>query len=440
MGFFDFLKKKNKGIDETKFHSKQFQNEVYALAMWKLEENIHNPELAKNELRKIGLSEDQVLIIFEKADSFLKKKKAIYSDGIDEQKFNNESYQTEILAYAEEIYFKNQHNYHVVYNHLLKKQLNDYQANQIIIKLKKQLELMVDAFQEQLDTGAISEIKIVPNPEHSKGKVDAEQVDRYIAYGAFQMERDDLENALELFNKALELDENSTLAYANKGTLYYKKEDYAKALEFYNKALTIEPNHLKILESKMDLLYDMLNEINETDFIDTVKLILKNDPKSPNALIYMVQIYLKANDLDNALKSLQVLFEDYFRENVVIQLTLDVFARLPKDKALSEFEHIKFQINVNARYQLDYCKGLHLKGIGSYDEAITVFEELNKLHDFSWNYYQIGIIKNSQGKTEECLSFLKNALRLEPELKDDMKQYPEIQNLWTDPQFLLITK
>lgn len=440
MGFFDFLKKKNTGIDETRFHSTQFQNEVCALAMWKLKENTHNSEIAKKELRKIGLNEDQILIIIDKANYYLKNKKAVHSDGIDEEEFNNGAYQTEILAYAEGIYFQHQHNYNTVYNHLLKKKLNDNQANQIIAKLKNQVALMVTNFQEQLDTGAISEIKITPNPKHVKGKVDAEQVDRYIAYGAYQMERNDLENALELFNKALELDENATLAYANKGTLFYKKEEYQKALEFYNKALAIEPNHPNILESKMDLLYDMMNETNEADFIDTVKLILKNDPKSPNALIYMVQIHLKANDLDNALKSLTVLFEDYFHENIVIRLLLDVFGRLTKDRALSEFENMKQQMNVNSHYQLAYCKGLYLKGIRSYDEAITIFEELNQQYEFSWNYYQIGIIKNVQGKTEECLSCLKNTLRLEPGLNEDMKQYPELQNLWTDPKFMLLTK
>jgi len=440
MGFFNFLKKKNAGIDKKSFHSKQLQDELCALALWKLEENNHNPEHARNELEKKGLSDEQISIIMEKADYFLKNKKAVYSEGINEKEFNSESYQTEILDFAEEIYFNNQHNYKTVYDHLLKKKLNDHQASQTITRLKNQIELRVNDFQEQLDTGVISEIKIVPNSEHVKGKVNADQIDRYIAYGAYQMERGDLENALELFNKALELDENATLAYANKGTLYYKKEEYEKAQEFYNKALSIEPNHVKILESKMDLLYDIMNETNEADFVDTVKLILKNDPKNPNALIYIVQIYLKGNDLDNALKSLTILFEDYFRENIVIRLLLDVFARLPKDRTLTEFENMKLQIHVNAHYQLEYCKGLHLKGIYAYDDAINVFEELNKLHEFSWNYYQIGIIKNLQGKTEECLSFLKNTLRLEPDLKDDMKQYPELQNLWTDPQFMMITK
>jgi tetratricopeptide (TPR) repeat protein len=81
-----------------------------------------------------------------------------------------------------------------------------------------------------------------------------------------------------------------------------------------------------------------------------------------------------------------------------------------------------------------------LKGLGDFDEAITQFEEINKIHEFSWNYYQIAIMKNRQDKIQECLRYLKTTFELEPGLKNDAKQYPELQNLWLNQEFIELTK
>ncbi|QXP78793.1 MULTISPECIES: hypothetical protein [Winogradskyella] len=150
---------------------------------------------------------------------FLKPKK----NGIDINTFNSKQYQTEITALAQTLYFENDHNYKIVKAKLGKQGLDDNQSNVIIENLKKINSKMVNEFQADLDSGKISEIKIQPNPEHKKGNVDKDQVDKYIGFGAYQMERGDLDNALELFNKAIELDDKATLAYANKGTLFAKK-------------------------------------------------------------------------------------------------------------------------------------------------------------------------------------------------------------------------
>ncbi|MGF2413463.1 MAG: tetratricopeptide repeat protein, partial [Ferruginibacter sp.] len=88
----------------------------------------------------------------------------------------------------------------------------------------------------------------------------------------------------------------------------------------------------------------------------------------------------------------------------------------------------------------EYCKGLYLKGMGKYDEAINVYEQLNQLQEFSWNYYQMAIIKNLQNKTNEAIKLLKITFTLEPELKNDAKQFLQLQNLWGNIEFIEITK
>lgn len=440
MGLFDFLKKKEVGIENIKFNSRQFQLEICALALWKLEENNGKPDIAISELKKVGLNDEQVQVILKKVNQLGKEKDNSNLNGIDEKQFNSEKFQRELLDASHEFYFKNNHSYDAVKQDLTVKGLNDSQATEIISKLKAKINGMVDDFTQQLDSGKISEIKIKPNPEHVKGKVDSEQVDKYIAFGAYQMDRGDLENALELFDKAIELDENATLAYANKGSLYTKKDQKDKALEFYNKALKIEPNHVEILENKMDLLFKMMTDQNEKEFIETAATILKNDPQHPNALIYIIQFHVKENDLENALKSVKILFSNFHSESIAIQLLLDVFHKLPNERALNEFSILRNELNDNAKYQLEYCKGLYLMGIKEYEISISTFENLNNQHEFSWNYYQIAIIKNFQNKTDECLTFLKKTFELEPDLKEDAKEIPYFQNLATNPAFLDLIK
>lgn len=445
MGLFDFFKSKKQGIEDSVFNSDQFQNETCALALWKLKENNLNPNVAIYELKKVGLNDGQINFIIEKAKKYLDydlNNSYSTNSGIDDIKFRREDYQNEILDYAQKLYFQNNHRYEIVKHELLKDGLNTNQADEIVCKLQEKNSQMVNEFQEKLDSGEISEIKIKPNPEHTKGNITEDQVDKYIGYGAYQMERGDLDNAMELFNKAIELDENATLAYANMGKLYSLKNDNLKALHFINKALEIEPNHRQILDNKIDVIYELLveNKINQTEFIDNVKDVLQIDSENPNALIYIIQFYLKENKVENAVDSVKKLFTNYYSENITIQLMLTAFSKLTEEQALKQFDIIENEVNEEAKYQLKYNKGIYLKGIGKFDEAIQLYDNLNKIQEFSWNFYQMGIMKNLQGKTNECLELLEITFSLEPELKEDAKNFPELQNLWTNPMFIELTK
>ncbi|GGB66514.1 hypothetical protein GCM10007424_03100 [Flavobacterium suaedae] len=357
--------------------------------------------------------------------------------GIEDSKFNSQQYQIEILALARTVYFSEKQNYDVVKSELLKEGLNNKQSDLVIENLKRLNTATADKFDQDLASGKIKDIKIKPNSEHIKGEVDADTVDKYIGFGAWQMDRGDFDNALELFDKAIALNERATLAYANKGSLFLQKGDSDKALHFYNKALEIEPDSVEILENKMEVLFDtMKNDSDEEEFIRTVKTILSNDAENPNALVYIIQFHLKENDLEKALKSVKKLFSIHHRKTVAIQLLLAVFNRFPYEKAVAEFSSFNKEIEPAGQYQLEYCKGLYIKGINRYDEAIALYKNLNKIQEFSWNYYQIGIMKNLQSKTDEAFKYLKLAFDMEPELKEDAKVFPELENLWDNPEFI----
>lgn len=259
MGLFDFFRR-IKGISADEFNMPNFQAQACALAWMKLEERNANPQVTIKALLKIGLNKEQAAIILERTLEIVAREKQ--SNGVSDSDikaaFKDEAYLQEILAYTQDVYFHNNYSYDVVRKELAKKGLDSRQIELIIVKHEAIKEEMVKDFQEKTDSGVISEIKITPNPEHTKGSADKDQVDKYIGFGAFQIERGDLDNALELLDKAIEIDENATLAYANKGTLFAKKGEQQQALWNYNKALELEPAHVQILENKMDLLVEMI--------------------------------------------------------------------------------------------------------------------------------------------------------------------------------------
>jgi tetratricopeptide (TPR) repeat protein len=53
-----------------------------------------------------------------------------------------------------------------------------------------------------------------------------------------------VEQAIEYFNKALELNPNFAEAYIKRGNSYYSKQDYDRAIADYDQALAINPNYI----------------------------------------------------------------------------------------------------------------------------------------------------------------------------------------------------
>lgn len=70
----------------------------------------------------------------------------------------------------------------------------------------------------------------------------------------------DFEKALEAYNKAIDFNPNSLLAYYSRGFLYEKKlGKYEKAIEGLNKVIALDPNYA-IAYNNRGLLYEKLGD------------------------------------------------------------------------------------------------------------------------------------------------------------------------------------
>lgn len=68
-------------------------------------------------------------------------------------------------------------------------------------------------------------------------------------------------------------------------------------------------------------------------------------------------------------------------------------------------------------------------------EAIEHWSSLNRIQEFSWNYYQIGILQNIF-EDNKCLSNIEKAIEMDNEIKEDAKSFSELGNLRTNQDFL----
>jgi tetratricopeptide (TPR) repeat protein len=113
------------------------------------------------------------------------------------------------------------------------------------------------------------------------------------------------QEAIEYFEKAIELEPGHDKAYYYMGAAYEKLENYEKAIECYEKAVNINPKSVKSL-SRIGLCYEKLDEIQKA--IEAYERVIKVDPKLNNAWYNIGINYKKLNKSDKAM--------EYFEKSV----------------------------------------------------------------------------------------------------------------------------
>ncbi|MHA1366920.1 MAG: tetratricopeptide repeat protein [Candidatus Heimdallarchaeota archaeon] len=80
--------------------------------------------------------------------------------------------------------------------------------------------------------------------------VSADEVKKLIQDGLANLKKNQLDEALKKFNKALNEDSKNTMAWNNKGVVLRKQGKIEEALECYNKALSFDPKLTRAMLNK----------------------------------------------------------------------------------------------------------------------------------------------------------------------------------------------
>ena len=201
------------------------------------------------------------------------------------------------------------------------------------------------------------------------------KVREYSALGTSLYREGKYEEAIEQFNKAIELDSEISGPYRGLGGAYLELKDYEKAIENFEKSLSINPN-------------------------------------SPNTYNGLGEVHYQIGDYDKAI--------EYFKEAINIDsnydkayigLGLTYYYSLRKYKEAEEKFNEALEINPN-NFQAYTWLGLMYLDLGKNDiskieEARLIFEKSRGINQDYWQtYFGLGQYNYIKGNYNEALDFL----------------------------------
>ena len=195
------------------------------------------------------------------------------------------------------------------------------------------------------------------------------------------------EEAINDFNKALELDPKYAGAYNNRGNVYHELKQYKKAIEDYNKALELNPN-LTVTYSNRGITYCKLNKTEEA--IEDYNAAIKLNSKYAKAYYDRGNAYYELNNYKKAIKDFKKALElnpkdagAYANRGITrLQTNEDL------DKAIEDFKHARIFFEEKDKERMlgfiEWAKARKAMNLKNWDafrermnEAREIFEKIN---------------------------------------------------------------
>jgi len=131
-------------------------------------------------------------------------------------------------------------------------------------------------------------IVLAPISAYAQNQIEALSKDELNKIGLELINEQKYLEAIEYFNKILEIDPHDKLALSNKGATLTKLGNHEEALEYFNKALEIYPQDIEILSNKGATLAS-LGKMNEA--LKIAEEILEIDPNNVKILLAQAIIF-----------------------------------------------------------------------------------------------------------------------------------------------------
>ena len=88
------------------------------------------------------------------------------------------------------------------------------------------------------------------------GIISCSDAKDYNKQGLEKANSDNFKEAISLYTKAIEIDQNYAEAYNNRGEMYGKLEDFPKAITDFNKAIELDPGLSKAYCNRGEIYID----------------------------------------------------------------------------------------------------------------------------------------------------------------------------------------
>jgi len=273
-------------------------------------------------------------------------------------------------------------------------------------------------------------------------------------------------NALECFNKAIELNPFFELPWFNKASLLFRHKDYELSLECVNKALELHPSWVAALRLKGMIL---INLRRNKEAVEVLRKAIDIDPEDWSAWDNLGRALFNLRKYEEALecfeKALKINPDNhelyYLKGAVLVQLgrievaesTLNEALRLKPDHVPSLMLKAELLFN-KGRYEetleiLDkilikdpknievlLSKGLVLSKLNRYEEAIRCCDAVLRIDNNNTSaWYNKACFTAKLGCVKEALEYLRKALELDSRLMNMAMKDEDLSSLRSHKEF-----
>ncbi len=259
---------------------------------------------------------------------------------------------------------------------------------------------------------------------------------------------EDIDDAIDYYNRLLEIEEDSAQIYYELGHLYLKKEDkvhavvafklalekdaenpfynnslayafvqaelYDEAIEHYQKAVKLNPDKewTAIVCHALGAIYFQIKENNEAA-IASFQAGSILDPENSDIYLSLGDVYMAEGDLDNAIRaycdSISVNSEDY---RAYAKAGIALWEKDYLEEALVSY-HRAIELNPEYDIALNNLGVIYLDGIGTPQEGLTYIKQAIEANpNYTLAYFNAGRACQALGENNEAASYYQMALDL----------------------------
>ena len=233
------------------------------------------------------------------------------------------------------------------------------------------------------------------------------------------------DEAIDAYEKLLNLDSNRAQIYYELGHLYLRKEElFDDAIEHYQKAIALNPDNewTSIVCQALGSLYSEVKE-NFEAAISTYQAGIILDPTNYELVIALGDLYLAQYDLDNAIKAYcDAILLDTQDYRGYSKAGVALWEKDYVEEALVSF-HKAVELNPENSFSYNNLGIIYLDGLGDAEEALDYFEEAISLNpNYTLAYYNAARASEVMGFTNDAANYYQNAIDLN-RVTEDLDEY-----------------
>lgn len=235
-------------------------------------------------------------------------------------------------------------------------------------------------------------------------ELDEKESNIYIYLGNCYFMNEKYDKAIEYYKKAKELDEKNIAAYINLGLCYIRKEAYGKAREYYKKAKDLDGKNINVYIG-LGNCYANKGEYNKA--IEYYKKAKDLDEKDIIVYINLGVCYFNKTEYDEAIKYYKKAKElDEKDIRVYINLGDCYINKIEYDEALKEYEEIIEIDKKNDKPEWNVITNSYLELIDdklnlNLEQAIPKYIEIVELYNEDLKRIMKGVYQENNKNDEE---------------------------------------